>query len=88
MKGRGNGQKHEYNGEILTIAELSKLSEASASTVLKRIKAGWSLCDAVDRPVEGRKISNTPSKGTVDSQYNKGRKRSFTTYAKCSFRSN
>jgi len=42
--------KFNYKGKCLTMLELQSVSDFTQSTIISRIKKGWSVEDAVDKP--------------------------------------
>lgn len=53
VKGLGMKRaKYCYNGEYYTVADLSRLTGLSISSLYNRLKSGWNVEDAVETPVE------------------------------------
>lgn len=52
---RTNNIRVEYNGNVYTVAELSRLSGIKYSTLRARISRGWSIEDAVSVPIGGNR---------------------------------
>ena len=51
----------EYGGKVYTIAQLADEAGIKYSTLKERIKAGWSVDDAVNTPVRLRTCGYRPS---------------------------
>lgn len=48
--GKGSHKLHEYNGEYLTLRQISEKYNKSYDLIRKRISKGWSIYEAVDIP--------------------------------------
>lgn len=60
----------EYKGKQYILAELAEFAGIGKTTLKERLNAGWSVEDAVNRPVRCRTRGSRPSKG-----YERGEKR-------------
>lgn len=54
----------EYKGNFYTLAQLAKLASVSYQTLWDRLKQGWSIADAVEKPA--KITSPTPDRPTTD----------------------
>ena len=50
-----NSEKHEYDGQLLTVKEIAKTVGMPYSTLKMRLHNGWSLEQAVTTPIRPRK---------------------------------
>lgn len=48
---RRNNVFFEYNGKTITALEATKISGVAYTTIQKRLKIGWVISDAIERPV-------------------------------------
>ena len=48
----------EYKGERLTISQMAEKYNVSRYLISQRLRAGWTVIDAIEKPVDRRKWSN------------------------------
>ena len=64
-RNRRNNKILEYKGQKYVMSELAERSGISVSTFKERIRHGWSVEDAVEKPVQLRMRGYRPSKKTI-----------------------
>lgn len=91
---RENPNTYELHGEMLTIAEIVKFSGLPKGRIASRLRAGWSVEDAISKPVRPKGVNAAFSKGDVDLDISKKSAKDkadfseFAGFAQCRGRTN